>query len=59
MIKVMLIDDEQEIRRLLHRMVEKQPDYQVVAECGGFAEAVTDFARFLGLSMSQPRWRAT
>lgn len=46
MIKVMLIDDEQEIRRLLHRMVEKQPDYQVVAECGSFAEAVADFARY-------------
>ncbi len=42
----MLIDDEQEIRRLLHRMVEKQPDYQVVAECGSFAEAVADFARY-------------
>ncbi|MCM1214699.1 MAG: response regulator [Lachnospiraceae bacterium] len=46
MIKVMLIDDEQEIRRLLHRMVEKQPDYQVVAECGSFAEAVAEFARY-------------
>lgn len=46
MIKVMLIDDEQEIRRLLHRMVEKQPDYQVVAECGCFAEAVAEFARY-------------
>ncbi|MCM1542292.1 MAG: LytTR family DNA-binding domain-containing protein [Blautia sp.] len=46
MIKVMLIDDEQEIRRLLHRMVEKQPDYQVVAECGCFAGAVAEFARY-------------
>lgn len=46
MIKVMLIDDEQEIRRLLHRMVEKQPDYQVVAECGDFAGAVAEFARY-------------
>lgn len=46
MIKVMLIDDEQEIRRLLHKMVEKQPDYQVVAECGNFAEAVAEFARY-------------
>ena len=46
MIKVMLIDDEQEIRRLLHKMVEKQPDYQVVAECGDFAGAVAEFARY-------------
>lgn len=46
MIKVMLIDDEQEIRRLLHRMVEKQPDYQVVAECGDFASAVSEYARY-------------
>ena len=30
MIKVMLIDDEPEIRKLLHKMVEKQADYQVV-----------------------------
>jgi len=46
MIKVMLIDDEQEIRRLLHKMVEKQPDYQVVAECGDFATAIAEFARY-------------
>ena len=46
MIKVMLIDDEQEIRKLLHKMVEKQPDYQVVAECGDFAGAVAEFARY-------------
>ena len=46
MIKVMLIDDEHEIRRLLHKMVERQPDYQVVAECGDFAGAVADFARY-------------
>ncbi len=46
MIKVMLIDDEQEIRRLLHKMVEKQPDYQVVSECGDFATAIADFASY-------------
>ena len=45
MIKVMLIDDEPEIRKLLHKMVERQPDYQVVAEGGDFSQAVTDFAR--------------
>ena len=46
MIKAMLIDDEPEIRRLLHKMVEKQPDYQVVSECGDFASAMADFARY-------------
>ncbi len=46
MIKVMLIDDEQEIIRLLHKMVEKQPDYQVVAECGDFATAIAEFAAY-------------
>ncbi len=46
MIKVMLIDDEPEIRRLLHKMVEKQEGYQVVSECGNFAGAVADFARY-------------
>ena len=39
MIKVMLIDDEPEIRKLLHKMVERQPDYQVVAE-GAFQPAL-------------------
>lgn len=46
MIKVMLIDDEPEIRKLLHKMVEKQPDYQVVSESGDFSGAVVDFARY-------------
>lgn len=46
MIKVMLIDDEPEIRKLLHKMVEKQADYQVVAESGDFAGAMADFARY-------------
>lgn len=46
MIKVMVIDDEPEIRKLLHKMIEKQPDYQVVSECGDFSGAVVDFARY-------------
>ena len=46
MIKVMLIDDEPQIRMLLHKMVEKQEDYQVVSESGDFTGAVTDFARY-------------
>ena len=46
MIKVMLIDDEPEIRRLLERMVEKQPDYQVVSQSGDFSGAVVDFTKY-------------
>lgn len=46
MIKVMVIDDEPEIRKLLHKMVEKQADYQVVSECGDFSGAVVDFAKY-------------
>ncbi len=46
MIKVMVIDDEPEIRKLLHKMVEKQPDYQVVSACGDFSEAVIDFTKY-------------
>lgn len=45
MIKVMLIDDEPEIRRLLSKIVERQPDYQVVAECADFKGAVIEFTR--------------
>lgn len=43
--KVMIIDDEPEIRRLISKMVERQPDYQVVAECGEFAQAMMEFSR--------------
>ena len=46
MIKVMVIDDEPEICRLISKMVERQPDYQVVAECGDFAGAVVEFTRY-------------
>ena len=45
MINVMVVDDEPLIRQLLSQMVEKQPDYQVVAECGSFSEAVTAFRK--------------
>lgn len=45
MIKVMLIDDEPEIRKLLQKMVEKQTDYQVLASCGDFSSAVVEFTR--------------
>ena len=45
-IKVGIIEDEPEIRMLLHRMIEKQEGFQVVSESGNFAEAVTDFSKY-------------
>ncbi len=46
MIKVMVIEDEPEIRRLLKRIVEKQECFCVVAEAASFSEAVTEFSRY-------------
>ena len=45
-IKVGIIEDEPEIRMLLHRMIEKQEGFQVVSESANFAEAVTDFSKY-------------
>lgn len=44
--KIMLIDDEPEIRRLLEKIVEKQEGCQVVASCGDFGSAVAEFAKY-------------
>jgi len=46
MIKVMLVEDETEIRKILRKMVEKQDGFQVVADCGDFATGVTEFMKF-------------
>lgn len=46
MIKVCIIEDEPEIRRLLRLIVEKQDGFQVVSENGDFASAVSDFAKY-------------
>lgn len=46
MIKVSIIEDEPEIRRLLRKMIEKQDGFTVVAESDSFAGAVTDFTRY-------------
>ena len=46
MIKVMVVDDEPMICKLLTKMVEKQPDYQVVTECQSFSEAVVAFRKY-------------
>jgi len=45
MIKVMLVEDEPEIRKILKKMVEKQDGFQVVADCGDFACGVTEFMK--------------
>ena len=46
MIKVCIIEDEPEIRKLLRKIIEKQDDFEVVAESGDFASAISDFTKF-------------
>ena len=46
MIKVMLIEDEPEIRKLLRKIVERQEEFEVVAEAGDFATAITEFTKY-------------
>ena len=46
MIKVGIIEDEPDIRRLLAKVIEKQEDFQVVMESGDFASAITDFTKY-------------
>ena len=45
MIKVMLIEDEAGMRLLLRRIIEKHPEFEVVAECEELTEAVLAFNR--------------
>lgn len=44
--KVMIIDDEAGIRLLLHKITERSPGFEVVAESDNFADAVREFSRF-------------
>lgn len=44
-IKVMLIEDEAGMRLLLKKIIEKHPEFQVVAECDEIAESVIAFRR--------------
>ncbi len=44
-IKVMLIEDEAGMRLLLRRIIEKLPEFEVVAECEELTEAVIAFNR--------------
>ncbi len=46
MIKVCIIEDEPEIRKLLRMIIERQEGFEVVAENGDFAGAVTEFAKY-------------
>ena len=46
MIKVSVIEDEPEIRKLLCKIIEKQDGFQVVSESGNISEAITDFNRY-------------
>ena len=46
MIKVMIIEDEPQIRKLLCKIVEKQDGFEVVAEAGDFAGAVTEYTKY-------------
>ncbi len=46
MIKVMVIEDEPEIRKLLRKIIERQDGFEVVAEAGDFAGAVKEFAKY-------------
>jgi len=46
MIKVMIIEDEPQIRKLLCKIVEKQEGFEIVAEAGDFATAVTEYTKY-------------
>ena len=46
MIKVSIIEDEPQIRKLLCKIIEKQDGFQIVSESGSFSEAITDFNKF-------------
>ncbi|WP_035769753.1 LytR/AlgR family response regulator transcription factor [Butyrivibrio sp. NC2002] len=46
MIRVMIVEDEQKIRDILKKMIEKTSDCEVVSSCGNFAAAISDFIKF-------------
>ena len=46
MIKVMIVEDEPEIRKILSKMIEKQDGFTVVAACGDFAGGITAFMKY-------------
>jgi len=46
MITVMVVEDEEQIRNILKKMIEKNDGCKVVSSCGNFASAISDFVRF-------------
>lgn len=46
MIKVCIIEDEPEIRKLLRKIIERQEGFQVVSESGDFVTAISEFAKY-------------
>ncbi|MGN0334393.1 MAG: LytR/AlgR family response regulator transcription factor [Lachnospiraceae bacterium] len=46
MIKIGIIEDEPEIRKLLRKIIERQDGFSVVSESGSFASAVSDFTKY-------------
>ena len=46
MIKVGIIEDDPEIRKLLQKMIERQSGFQVVFESGTFAQAIMEFTKY-------------
>jgi two-component system LytT family response regulator len=41
----MIVEDEEQIRKILKKMIEKTSDCEVVSSCGNFAAAISDFIK--------------
>ena len=46
MLKVMIVEDEEQIRMILGKMIEKNEGCKVVSSCENFASAINDFIKF-------------
>lgn len=42
-IKVLLVDDEPNIRKILHKVIESNPAFEVVGDCDSMTEAIIQF----------------
>lgn len=45
MINIMIVEDEDQIRMILKKMIEKNEGCKVVSSCGNFASAISDFIK--------------
>lgn len=45
MINIMIVEDEDQIRMILKKMIEKNEGCKVVSSCGNFASAIRDFIK--------------